>query len=110
MAKHVSCTSDDFEAYRQKNTGKYLVGLTKFPEAYLWPDLNLRDLSSKSLPIFVNSRGRNPPSAFAHTNINITHLATVSHAVEVPAFLPGYELFMDRDSADKYGRLVWWYE
>ncbi|KAL2075053.1 hypothetical protein VTL71DRAFT_8833 [Oculimacula yallundae] len=98
----------DFEAFRQENTGKYLVGLTKFPESYLWPDINLQDLSSKSLVIFINSRGRNPPSTFARTDINSTHLATVSHSVEEPAFLLGYNLFMDGETADTYGRLASW--
>ncbi|PVH81924.1 hypothetical protein DL98DRAFT_530682 [Cadophora sp. DSE1049] len=58
----------DFEAYRQENTGQYLKGLSRSPEAYLWPNINLQDLSSKSLPIFINSRARTPTPQYLCTS------------------------------------------
>ncbi|KAM0171854.1 hypothetical protein ACHAPF_007881 [Botrytis cinerea] len=100
----------DYEAYRQECTGRTLKGLSKFQEAYKWPYINLQDLSSKYLIIFINSRGRNPPSAFARADVDATHLGTVGHFIPEPAFLPSYTLFLDGDKVETYGRLVSWEE
>ncbi|KAF7952687.1 hypothetical protein EAE96_005918 [Botrytis aclada] len=100
----------DYEAFRQECTGRILMGLSKFQEAYKWPYINLQDLSSKSLVIFITSRGRNPPSAFARADLNATHLGTVGHFIPEPAFLPFHTLFLDGDKVETYGRLVSWEE
>ncbi|KAK6603053.1 hypothetical protein H4I96_05821 [Botrytis cinerea] len=100
----------DYEAYRQECTGRTLKGLSKFQEAYKWPYINLQDLSSKYLIIFINSRGRNPPSAFARADVDAAHLGTVGHFIPEPAFLPSYTLFLDGDKVETYGRLVSWEE
>lgn len=102
----------DYEAFKKENTGKvqFLEGLSKYPEAYMWPYINLDDLSSKSLPIFINSRGRHPPSVFARTDVDSMHLGSITHAVEEPVFLPGYTLFLDGDTLETYGKLVSWEE
>ncbi|TGO08047.1 hypothetical protein BTUL_0229g00150 [Botrytis tulipae] len=100
----------DYEAFRQECTGRILMGLSKFQEAYKWPYINLQDLSSKSLVIFITSRGHNPPSAFARADLNATHLGTVAHFIPEPAFLPFHTLFLDGDKVETYGRLVSWEE
>lgn len=98
----------DYEAYRQECTGRVLGGLSKFQEAYKWPYINQQDLSSRSLIIFIHSRARNPPSAFARADLNATHLGTVGHFIPEPAFLPNHTLFLDGDKVETYGRLVSW--
>ncbi|QSZ29954.1 hypothetical protein DSL72_004472 [Monilinia vaccinii-corymbosi] len=100
----------DYEAYRQECTGRMLRGLSQFQEAYRWPYINQQDLSSKSLLIFINSRARNPPSAFARADVNATHLGTFAHFIPEPAFLPFHTLFLDGDKVETYGRLVSWEE
>ncbi|TGO44513.1 hypothetical protein BCON_0505g00060 [Botryotinia convoluta] len=100
----------DYEAFRQECTGRIIMGLSKFQEAYKWPYINLQDLSSKSLVVFITSRGRNPPSAFARADVNATHLGTVAHFIPEPAFLPFHTLFLDGDKVETYGRLVSWEE
>ncbi|KAF7920988.1 hypothetical protein BELL_0534g00060 [Botrytis elliptica] len=100
----------DYEAFRQECTGRILIGLSKFQEAYKWPYINLQDLSRESLVIFITSRGHNPPSAFARADLNATHLGTVAHFIPEPAFLPFHTLFLDGDKVETYGRLVSWDE
>ncbi|TVY44381.1 hypothetical protein LOCC1_G003492 [Lachnellula occidentalis] len=98
----------DFEAYRKENTGRHWTGLSKFQEAYKWPHINLHDLSTRSLMIFINSRARNPPSAFARADIDATRLGTIGHWIEEPAFLMKHTLFMDGETSETYGKLVSW--
>jgi hypothetical protein len=45
---------------------------------------------------------------FARADINATHLGAVGHFIGEPAFLMGYTLFMDGDTAETYGKLVSW--
>ena len=98
----------DYEAYRQENTGRHCKGLSKFQEAYKWPYINQQDLSTRSLILFINSRDRNPPSMFARADVDATHLGSVGHFIDEPAFLLGYTLFMDGETAETYGKLVSW--
>ncbi|TVY81496.1 hypothetical protein LSUE1_G004095 [Lachnellula suecica] len=100
----------DYEAYRQENTGVHFRGLSRFQNAYKWPYINQQDLSSRSLVVFINSRGRNPPSVFARADLDATRLGTVGHFIEEPAFLQGFTMFMDGETVDAYGRLVSWDE
>ncbi|KAE8443360.1 hypothetical protein EG329_001918 [Mollisiaceae sp. DMI_Dod_QoI] len=98
----------DYEAYRAENTGRRWTGLSSFQDAYKWPYINQQDLSSKSLIIFINSRGRHPPSMFARADINATRLGSIGHFIPEPAFLQGYTLFMDGETTETYGKLVSW--
>lgn len=52
----------------------------KLPSAAcMWPYINVEDLSQpKSLLIFLNARGRNPPSAFAMSKAEFSPLAEMS--------------------------------
>ncbi|KUJ07127.1 uncharacterized protein LY89DRAFT_601789, partial [Mollisia scopiformis] len=100
----------DYEAFRQENTGRHWIGLSNFQEAYKWPYINQQDLCSRSLIIFITSRGRNPPSSFARADVEATRLGTVGHFIPEPAFLQGFTLFMDGETPETYGKLVSWDE
>ncbi|OAX83890.1 hypothetical protein ACJ72_01750 [Emergomyces africanus] len=46
---------------------------------YLRPFVNVEDiLEFKTLLLFLNARGRNPPCMFAHADFNAIHLVLVS--------------------------------
>lgn len=59
----------DYDAFRRENTGNLSIGVSKFPNSYWWPYINLEDLSSKFLLVFLQGRGQNPPSAFARADV-----------------------------------------
>ncbi|CAG8959565.1 hypothetical protein HYFRA_00001466 [Hymenoscyphus fraxineus] len=97
----------DWEALRQERTGRMVISeISANPEAYMWPYINLEDLSSKSLLIFIESRGRNPPSAFARSDVKAMHLASVAHTVKEPCLLDEHALYLDGDTVETYGKLV----
>ena len=98
----------DYEAYRAENTGRRREELSQFQDAYKWPYINQQDLSSRSLVIFIESRGRNHPSAFARADLDQTYLGTVGHFIPEPAFLDRHTMFMDGDSVEEYGKLISW--
>lgn len=100
----------DFEAYRKENTGRRQTGPSKYQEAFNWPYINQQDLSSRSLVIFILSRGRNPPSMFARADINATRLGQIGHWIPEPAFVEGHTFFMDGDTPETYGKLISWRE
>ncbi|PGH35131.1 hypothetical protein GX50_02053 [[Emmonsia] crescens] len=76
--------------------------------AYLWPYINIEDLvESKTLLLFLNARGRNPPSMFAHADIDAIHLGLVSGTI-CPAFLNEYTMFLEGETVNTYGRMVSW--
>ncbi|KAI1943758.1 hypothetical protein LOZ66_000343 [Ophidiomyces ophidiicola] len=77
-------------------------------QAYLLPSMNVEDLvQGKLFLLFVNSRGRNLPSAFAHADLDAFHLGHVTGNI-IPAFLNEYTMYLDGDSATAYGRIVSW--
>ncbi|TVY82358.1 hypothetical protein LSUE1_G003449 [Lachnellula suecica] len=83
---------------------------TAFREAYLWPYMNIEDLvRGKTLLLFLNSRGRHPPSMFAHADIEATRVGRVSTAI-IPIFLNVHTMLLDGEAVDTYGRLVSWEE
>ncbi|KAI1963871.1 hypothetical protein LOZ58_001731 [Ophidiomyces ophidiicola] len=70
--------------------------------------MNVEDLvQGKLFLLFVNSRGRNLPSAFAHADLDAFHLGHVTGNI-IPAFLNEYTMYLDGDSATAYGRIVSW--
>lgn len=76
--------------------------------AYLWPYINVEDLiNGKLFLLFVNSRGRYLPSAFAHADFEALHLGHISGKVS-PAFLNQCTMYLDGDTPRKYGRIVSW--
>ncbi|KAK2749625.1 hypothetical protein FQN57_005847 [Myotisia sp. PD_48] len=77
-------------------------------DCFLWPYINVEDLVQGQLfLLFINSRGRNPPSSFAHVDFEACHLGLVSGKV-VPAFLNGYTVYLDGNTPRSYGRLIAW--
>ncbi|KAI1952734.1 hypothetical protein LOZ57_000814 [Ophidiomyces ophidiicola] len=93
----------DFQAFRHSKHPS-----DKDRQAYLLPSMNVEDLvQGKLFLLFVNSRGRNPPSAFAHADLDAFHLGHVTGNI-MPAFLNEYTMYLDGDSATAYGRIVSW--
>lgn len=100
----------DFEAFKREKPVQRGAG-SKLEDAYLRPYINIEDLvDGKNLLLFLNSRGRNPPSAFARADFNAVHLGHISGAIR-PAFLNEYTMLLsDASSPAKYGKLVSWDE
>ncbi|OJD16961.1 hypothetical protein AJ78_02895 [Emergomyces pasteurianus Ep9510] len=77
-------------------------------DAYLRPYINIEDLvEAKTLLLFLNARGRNPPSMFAHADLDAMHLGLVSGTI-CPVFLNEYTMFLEGETVNSYGRLVSW--
>lgn len=95
----------DFEAFAREKG----VGLTRFRDAYLWPHINLEDLlKPKLLLIFLNARGRNPPSAFAAADSESCRFATTSGKVMPPFLNEHTMMFTGRNTPETYGELIAW--
>lgn len=72
----------------------------------LRPYINIEDLvKGKTLLLFLNSRGRHPPSIFGPVDSHAMRLGTVSTAV-LPAFLNLYTMLLEGKTARTCGRLV----
>ena len=86
----------DFAAVKRESREQRLTG-TKFPEAYKWPYVNLEDLSKpRTLLLFLQSRARNPPDAFAIVDQNAMRLGHVYEAIPL-VWLNNYTMmFTDR--------------
>jgi hypothetical protein len=95
----------EIEAYIREKPGIP----TKSTEAYMWPHINQEDLlKPKLLLIFLNSRGRNYPAAFAAADIESNRFAFVACKV-IPAFLNEYVMmFTGRNTPENYGELLSW--
>ncbi|CAF9941525.1 MAG: hypothetical protein HETSPECPRED_003636 [Heterodermia speciosa] len=76
---------------------------------YKWPYINLEDLlKSKLLLLFLNSRGRYMPDAFARADLEACNFG-ITTGTFMPAYLNEYVmLFADRHSDDTYGELIAW--
>jgi hypothetical protein len=57
------------------------------------------------LLLFLNTRGRNPPSTFSHADWESMRLGLVSTAVK-PIILQGHAMFLRGETVDTYGRLI----
>jgi len=72
--------------------------------------MNVEDLvKNKTLLLFLNSRGRHPPSMFAHADFAATRVGHVS-GILMPAFLNVHTMILDGETIETYGRLVSWDE
>lgn len=97
----------DYDAFRKETDQSRAEG-TKFRDAYLWPSIDLEDLTqNRSFLLLVNSRGRHSPQVFAHADAEMGHMGHVSRAI-LPAFLNMYTMYLDDSSVENYGRLVSW--
>lgn len=74
----------------------------------VFPYINLEDLASTSLTLFINSRGLNPPSAFARADLLAINLGSISHSIPEPAFLGGYTLCLEGSTVEEYGKFLDW--
>lgn len=99
----------DFAALEKEGPQLKTQG-TKLRGSYLWPYINLEDLvRGKTLLLFLNSRGRNPPHLFSNADWEVARLGHVSGA-EMPAFLNLHSMWLTGESVETYGRLVSWDE
>jgi hypothetical protein len=98
----------DFDTFKRETEQQRGAG-TKFRDAYLWPRISLADLAKpRTLPLFLDSRARNSPDAFAVADENAWHLGHVSNAI-VPAFLNYHTMmFTNRKAPETYGELIAW--
>lgn len=96
----------DFQAFAGHNKS------IKYRDSYIWPYINQEDLlTTKTLPMLLNSRGRHHPSNFAGVDFDATKMGRVSNAVEL-IFLDNHTMIMDdlTENIEDYGKLVAWSE
>ncbi|KAI9879339.1 MAG: hypothetical protein M1830_008799 [Pleopsidium flavum] len=98
----------DFQALRRESTQQRCDG-TKFRDAYLWPYINVEDLTKgKSLLLFLNARGRHLPDTFAHADFDAVQLGQTSLAIR-SAFLNEHTMLLSgQTTPEAYGQLVAW--
>ncbi|KAH7124217.1 hypothetical protein EDB81DRAFT_812100 [Dactylonectria macrodidyma] len=98
----------DFEAFTKESPEQRERG-TQHADSFMWPYINLEDLSqTRLLLLLLNARGHNPPSAFAGADNDAMHLGKVSRAI-VPIFLNEHIMVLNgADSAEEYGKLLAW--
>lgn len=97
----------DFQAFL-KDSPQQQSRETKFKDAYMWPYINVEDLvEGKCLLLFMNSRGRHPPSIFAQADFEASHLGRVTGAINLP-FLNVHTMFLDGQTTETYGKLDAW--
>lgn len=82
---------------------------SKFVDAFMWPYLNLEDLTqSRPLLLLLNSRGRNLPDTFAHADFDAINTGYISGVIR-PAFLNGYTMLLHgQTTSETYGKLLSW--
>lgn len=95
----------DIEAVLQHKTHEVCA------ETYKWPHIDLEDLATPKLfLIFVNARGRNPPSLFAHVDHESWSMGCTIGTVST-AWLNRYTfMFTMCDNPESYAQLVSWDE
>ncbi|KAJ4287301.1 hypothetical protein N0V90_012699 [Kalmusia sp. IMI 367209] len=97
----------DIQAYIRESDKERRRG-TAYREAYVWPSVNLEDLSQANTVLrFLNSRGRHSPSKFAILDLDSVQTGIRVHAIKRKG---GYEIgrwFMDlkTEAPEKYGRI-----
>ncbi len=98
----------DFWAYREEDKDRDCDSFkTRFRDYYLWPYINQDDLSGRALLLFLNARGRNHPSHFAHADFEAAHLGILSHSVH-PEVLHDYTMILSGVEDSRYAELVHW--
>lgn len=92
----------DLEAFRRAmRADEY-----KFSDAYMWPYINLEDLSkTRPMLLFLHSRGHGLPHDFVYSDLDEAMFGELVGII-VPAELEGYRMvFHNRNEADNYGGL-----
>jgi hypothetical protein len=96
----------DFEGFKREENSGRPGGVTMFREWFLWPAINLKDLTMKqSFLYFIHGRGRNLQGTFARSDFNSTGIAHASQAVRM-LFISGQTMFLDGHTPTKYRRLI----
>lgn len=96
----------DFQAFADHN--KSII----YRDSYIWPYINQEKLlTTKTLPMLLNSRNRHHPSNFTAVDFGATNMGRVSNAVGL-IFLDNHTMIMNRltENIKDYGRLVAWSE
>ncbi|KAI0809327.1 hypothetical protein GGR55DRAFT_689508 [Xylaria sp. FL0064] len=100
----------DFAAFRN-HAGNLNSAAIKHRSSFIWPIINQEDLGDPStLPLLLNSRGRNHPHVFAASDGEGMHLGKVTMAI-VPICLNEYVMTLNAMTRrEDYGRLIAWGE
>lgn len=98
----------DFAAFKRETPAQRDAG-TKFRDAYMWPYINLEDLSKpKTLLLFLQARARKTFDVFAFADADAAHMGYVTKAI-VPPFLNEHAMMLtNRKTPSTYGELVSW--
>lgn len=93
----------DFDAFTKDKPGQPPASR----DPYLWPHINLDDLlKPKLFLIFLNARGRNPPSAFSDADAESVKFGVAVRKL-APAYLNNYTmLFLGKNTPSTYGQLI----
>ncbi|KAI1324845.1 hypothetical protein F5Y16DRAFT_423508 [Xylariaceae sp. FL0255] len=100
----------DFAAFR-KHAGNLNSVAIQYRSSFIWPIINQEDLGdTKTLPLLINSRGRNHPSVFAAFDGELMHLGKTTMAI-VPVYLNEHVMILNGVTQEEsYGKLIAWDE
>ncbi|KAI1364590.1 hypothetical protein F5Y08DRAFT_328581 [Xylaria arbuscula] len=95
----------DFAAFYKHAANLNSVAL-QHRASFIWPMINQEDLGDpKTLPLLLNSRGRNHPHLFAASDGEAMHLGKVTSSI-VPIFLNTYVMMLNGMARQEdYGKL-----
>ncbi|EME42787.1 hypothetical protein DOTSEDRAFT_176085 [Dothistroma septosporum NZE10] len=98
----------DFEAFKKLRDDGESTG-HRLRSHFMWPFINQEDLTKpRTLLLFLNARGRNPPSDFAAADFEAMHIGVIKHAISA-TFLNEYVmLFNGKTAESEYGQLLSW--
>jgi hypothetical protein len=98
----------DFQAFKTESDQRR-QNRTQFRDAYLFPYINLEDLSkAKNLLLLLHSRGHTKPHVFAFFDFETQQIGLTSGAI-VPPYLGSYTMLLTGEtSPETYGRLLSW--
>lgn len=95
----------DLWALRRESQEQRRAG-TAYVDAFMWPQINLRDLGYERVPFMVllNSRARSPPHVFAAADLEAVRVGQLSKAIQ-GIFLPGHDIIMAGETTETYGKI-----
>jgi hypothetical protein len=95
----------DFRALRRESEEQRQTG-TRFRDAYMWPHINLEDLSKgKTLLLLLNARGRHHPAVFASADLESVHVGQFSKALEATPLI-SHVMVLQGNSPATYGKII----
>lgn len=98
----------DFDALRLESLGERLRG-TKFRDAYLWPHINIEDLTKpRILPLFLDSRAQRRPDEFAIADEHTYNLGRVSKAIPPRGVCSHVMMLACHPTPETYGEIIGW--